>query len=193
MNFVKNETIYIKGMVCPRCIRVVYNICKELHIAIVSLRLGELILSGKIDPNEKKLLFNKLKDEGFELLDSKRNILINTIKTALIELVQSDYQILGNNKISDYISIVCNHDYSYLSNLFTSTEGQTIEKYLINLRVERVKELLIYNELSLNEIADKMNYSSAAYLSSQFKKIIGISPSNFRHLMNNSRKTLDEI
>ena len=180
-------------MVCPRCIRAVENICKSLNFNIVSLKLGELILSGKIGPNEKKLLSKNLEDEGFELLDNKRNILINAIKTSLIELVQSDYQILGNNKISDYLSIKCHHDYSYLSNLFTTTEGQTIEKYLINLRIERVKELLIYNELSLNEIADKMHYSSAAYLSSQFKKIIGISPSHFRNLLHKSRKTLDEI
>jgi len=189
----KNEIIHIKGMVCPRCIIAVDKICKSLNLDVVSIELGEVVLSKQINPNEKESLSNALNEEGFELLDNKRHVLINNIKTYLIDLVQSDFQIIGNDNISDYLSTKCNYDYSYLSNLFTMTEGRTIEKYLINLKIERVKELLVYNELSLSEIAFRLHYSSAAYLSSQFKKNIGISPSNFRNLVHKARKTLDEI
>jgi len=177
-----DKIIYIKGMVCPRCSEAVSSIFKSLNLQVNEITLGEVVLSKEISINQKKKLGELLKSKGFELLDDKRNILINSIKTTLIDLVHNDKQIPMNLNISDYLIKKFNYDYSYMSNLFTATEGRTIEKYLINLRVERIKELLLYDELTLNEIAYKMHYSSTAYLSSQFKKVVGTSPIKFKKM-----------
>jgi len=187
------DTIHIKGMVCPRCSKVVDQICDDLGLKVENIKLGEINLREKIGKEKRETLRIALQKEGFEMLDDKRNILINNIKTTLIHLIQNDEAIPDNTNLSNFLSEKFKYDYSYISNLFTATEGRTIEKYLISLRIERVKELLIYNELTLDEIAFTMHYSSTAYLSSQFKRVIGISPSQFRKMNSRDRKSLDEI
>jgi AraC-like DNA-binding protein len=180
-------------MVCPRCIKAVKQILSDLHISTESVSLGEVVLSEPLSGAQRRQLYEILKEEGFELLDDGRTVLINKIKTMLIEIVRYDTQVPAGMKLSEYLSRKLGRDYSYMSNLFTNIEGCTIEKYFIRLRIERVKELLVYDELSLSEIAYKLNFSSVAHLSSQFKKETGISPSAFKKLSGHERLSLDKI
>ncbi|MCI1779609.1 MAG: AraC family transcriptional regulator [Bacteroidales bacterium] len=185
--------IHIRNMVCPRCIKAVKQILSDLHISTESVSLGEVVLSEPLSGAQRRQLYEILKEEGFELLDDGRTVLINKIKTMLIEIVRYDTQVPAGMKLSEYLSRKLGRDYSYMSNLFTNIEGCTIEKYFIRLRIERVKELLVYDELSLSEIAYKLNFSSVAHLSSQFKKETGISPSAFKKLSGHERLSLDKI
>ena len=135
----------------------------------------------------------KLEKLGFELLDDKKSLLIDKIKTAIIELVHRQ-ESLEKTRISDYLKKHVNYDYNYISHLFSSTEGITIEQYFINQKIEKVKELLVYDELSATEIAYRLGYSSLAHLSGQFKKSTGMTPSQFRKLKDMKlRKTLDKV
>lgn len=187
------DVLHIKNMVCPRCIKDVKQIFNDLDIKVDSVFLGEVVLSAPLSVEKKEQLGRALYDEGFELLDDRRTVLINQIKTILLEVVQYDAPMPKSKNVSDFLSQKLGHDYSYMSNLFTNIEGCSIEKYLIQLRMERVKELLVYDELSLSEIADKLNYSSVAHLSAQFKKEIGVSPTAFKKLSRHDRKPLDKI
>ncbi|GAB4284155.1 MAG: hypothetical protein Kow0068_09180 [Marinilabiliales bacterium] len=184
--------LYIKNMVCPRCIEAVQNILDNENIKYLQVDLGEVTLSEKLSNDKLNKISTSLKNKGFELLQNKSEKIINIIKSSIIHAIYSnDYD--NRINISEYLSNKTNHDYSYISSLFSSTMGITIEQYYIKQKIERVKELLIYDELSLKEISYKLNYSSVAHLSRQFKKITGLTPGEFKKLGVPKRKTLDSI
>ncbi|MCC8095776.1 MAG: AraC family transcriptional regulator [Tannerellaceae bacterium] len=185
--------LYIKNMVCNRCILVVEGIFKATDIEPESVTLGKVTLKEELSNVQKDTLRQQLESVGFELLDDKRIRLIEQIKNRIIELVHQHNNRLKIN-LSEYLSSTLNHEYGYLSTLFSESEQTTIEKYFIAQKIERVKELLVYDELTLNEIADMLNYSSAAHLSTQFKNVTGLTPSRFKALKeNDKRKPLDQV
>lgn len=184
--------LYIKNMVCKRCVLVVRQQLELLDIAYDTVRLGEVQLTEPLSPTDSKHFEKSLLDLGFELIDDRKDRLIQKVKLLIIELIQNKDAELESN-LSDYIIKHITYDYQYLSNIFSEVEGITIEKYYILQKIEKVKELLIYNELTLTEIANLLNYSSVAYLSSQFKKITGLSPSVFKKDGIETRKPLDEV
>jgi len=184
--------LYIKNMVCNRCIMVVKNELEKLGHQPLHITLGEALLNNEMTDSEKETLDQNLKSLGFEIIDDKKSRLIAQIKSSIIEIVHQQNGDLKSN-LSDYLSHRLHHDYTYLSNLFSQVEGTTIEKYLIAQKIEKVKELLVYDELSLSEIATQMNYSSVAYLSNQFKKVTGLTPTYFKNIKENKRRPLDEL
>ncbi|MBK9292496.1 MAG: helix-turn-helix transcriptional regulator [Bacteroidetes bacterium] len=184
--------IYIKNMVCNRCILVVKNELERIGFKPTHLTLGEVELGREINDAEKETINNHLQTFGFELIDDKKSRLIGQIKSLIIELVHHQNSELKAN-LSDLLSGKLHHDYTYLSNLFSEVEGTTIEKYFIAQKIEKVKELLVYDELSLSEIAFQLNYSSVAHLSNQFKKVTGLTPSHFKNIKIDKRKPLDEV
>lgn len=179
-------------MVCNRCIMVVRSQLEQLGLHPVSVELGIVLLPDKITDEVYHIVKETLEPFGFELIDDKKSQIIEQIKDAIIELVHYNNDDLRVN-LSDYLTSKFNRDYSYLSKLFSESTNITIEKYLIAQKIEHAKELLVYGELSLNEIADKLNYSSAAYLSAQFKSVTGLTPSYFKKIKENKRKPLDEV
>ncbi|MCD6178703.1 MAG: helix-turn-helix transcriptional regulator [Bacteroidales bacterium] len=184
--------LLIKNMVCPRCILAVRAILDEMNIPTIDVQLGEVWLKRELQEDEREVLKSKLEDVGFVLLDDAKKQLIEKIKTLLISLVHnSDGEM--NLNYSTYLSESIGKDYRYLSNLFSSQLGMTIEKYIIQLKVEKIKEYISYDELSISEIAYKMNYSSPAHLSRQFKQVCGLSPKEYKNQMGNQRKPLDQI
>lgn len=185
--------IYIKNMVCNRCIMVVENELKNFGWHPTSVVLGEAILEEDLNETEKKQISNRLQELGFELIDDKKSQLIEHTKTLIIQLIHYANDEPLKTNLSDYLRDRLHHDYNYLSNLFSEIEGTTIEKYFIAQKIERVKELLVYDELTLSEIAFQLNYSSVAHLSSQFKKVTGLTPSYFKNIKSNKRKPLDGI
>ncbi len=184
--------LFIKNMVCPRCIMSVEDILKENNLEIKYVRLGEIELTGK--PNKKQLekFSDDLKKVGFELLDDQKTQLIEKVKTLLIEEVQNE-NIIEHFSINKYLSGKIFKDYPSLSKLFSEVEGITIEQFFILQKIEKVKEWLIYNELPLNEIAFKLGYSSTQHLSGQFKKVTGMTPSKFKSLGSLHRKPIDQV
>lgn len=187
-----SNTVYIKNMVCNRCIMVVNDILRKLDIVPLSVALSEVVLIEELGDDKRADLKEALQAVGFELIDNKRGRLIEQVKGIIIELVHRNNNDLKTN-LSDYLNIKTHHDYTYISNLFSEVENTTIEKYFIAQKIERVKELLVYDELNLNEIADRLNYSSAAYLSAQFKKVTGLTPSYFKQIKEKKLKSLDEV
>ncbi len=185
-------TLFIKNMVCNRCILVVQNELDKLGLAAKGVKLGEVTLEKEPNPEQKANLEKVLSPLGFEIIDDKKSRLIENIKTIIIDLVHHQDSEAKSN-LSEVLSNQLHHDYSYLSNLFSEVEGKTIEKYFIAQRIEKVKELLVYDELSLSEIAYRLNYSSVAYLSNQFKKVTGLTPSHFKKIRRDKRKPLDEV
>lgn len=186
------STLLIKNMVCDRCILVVKNEIEKLHLSIEEIKLGEIKIKSDLSAEDVKNIEKALTPLGFELIDDKRNQTVEKIKNMIIKMVHHESDDAKTN-LSTILSTHLHQDYSYLSNLFSEMEGITIEKYLIAQKIERVKELLLYNELSLSEIAYKLNYSSVAYLSNQFKKITGLSPSQFKQSKDLQRKPLDKV
>ncbi|KUG10671.1 AraC family transcriptional regulator [Elizabethkingia miricola] len=186
------NTIFIKNMVCDRCIMVVQNELEKLGLDAKNIKLGEVILSKEITSLEKENLSKTLKLLGFEVIDDKKGRIIEKLKNIIIDLVHHQDSDVKTN-LSDVLSDKLHHDYNYLSNLFSEVEGTTIEKYFIAQKVEKVKELLVYDELSLSEIANRLNYSSVAYLSNQFKKVTGLTPSHFKQIKEDKRKPLDKV
>ncbi|ADV43211.1 AraC family transcriptional regulator [Bacteroides helcogenes] len=184
--------LHIKNMVCGRCIMAVKSRLEQLGLHPLSVELGIAVLPGKVTEEVHQAVKKSLEPLGFELIDDKRSQTIERIKDAVIELVHYNDNGLKVN-LSDYLSDKLNRDYGSLSKLFSEITNTTIEKYLIAQKIERAKELLVYGELSLNEIADKLNYSSASYLSAQFKSVTGLTPSYFKKLKENKRKPLDEV
>lgn len=184
--------IHIKNMVCNRCIMVVRNELEKLGYHPSGLTLGEVELDKEINDNEKRIINHHLQSFGFEVIDDKKSRLIGQIKSLIIDLVHYQNSELRSN-LSDVLSSKLNHDYTYLSNLFSEVEGTTIEKYFIAQKIEKVKELLVYDELSLSEISFQLNYSSVAHLSNQFKKITGLTPSHFKNIKADKRKPLDKV
>ncbi len=188
----QENALHIKNMVCNRCIMVVRNQLEQLGLQPVSVELGIAVLPDKVTDEVYHAVKEALEPFGFELIDDKKSQVIEQIKDAIIELVHySDNDLKVN--LSDYLTSKLNRDYSSISKLFSEITNTTIEKYLIAQKIERAKELLVYGELSLNEIADKLNYSSAAYLSAQFKSVTGLTPSYFKKIKENKRKPLDEV
>ena len=179
-------------MVCNRCKMVVTSQLNNLDIHPLAVELGEVVLEQELTPGQKEQVEEALTSVGFELIDDKKSKLIERIKTLIIELVQNQDNDLKIN-LSEYLNQKLNHDYNYISNLFSEVEGTTIEKYFIAQKIEKVKELLVYGELTTSEIAYKLNYSSVAYLSNQFKKITGLSPSHFKEIGKQKRKSLDQV
>ena len=186
------SVLFVKNMVCDRCIMVVQNELNKLGIVTESVKLGEVALSKELSLQKKNAVENALVPLGFELIDDKRSRIIEKIKRVIIEIVQRDHYESKAN-LSDILSAQLHHDYNYLSNLFSEVEGTTIEKFFIAQKIEKVKELLVYDELSLSEIADRLNYSSVAYLSNQFKRVTGLTPSHFKQIREDKRKPLDKI
>ncbi|WP_296703743.1 helix-turn-helix domain-containing protein [Algoriphagus sp.] len=188
----ESKEILIKNMVCPRCIQAVENSLNKLGLEYHKVELGKATLAHVLNDSQEKILSTSLSDQGFELLKGEKSALISQIKSLLIEQIHfSDHSLLTN--YSTFLSKKLNHDYAYLSRLFSSVEGITIEKFITKQKIEKVKELLIYDELTLSEIAFQMDYSSVAYLSTQFKKETGMTPSEFKKDKGQSRKSLDKI
>ena len=185
-------TLFIKNMVCNRCIMVVQNELEKLGLTVKNIKLGEVTLDKELAENVKTNLVQALTVLGFELIDDKKSRIIEKIKNIIIELVHHQNNDAKTN-LSDVLSSQLHHDYNYLSNLFSEIEGTTIEKYFIAQKIEKVKELLVYDELSLSEIAFRLNYSSVAYLSNQFKKVTGLTPSYFKQIKEGKRKPLDKL
>ena len=175
----QEHVLFIKNMVCNRCILVVSEMLKNLNFNPVRLELGKVVVEEPLKPADRVLIRKALEALGFELLDDKRHRLIEQIRTAIIELVHYENN-LSKLKLSEYLSGRCHYDYSLLSKLFSEGNGISIEKYYIAQKVERIKELLIYDELTIGEIATQLQYSSVAHLSSQFRQVTGMSPSVFR-------------
>ena len=184
--------LHIKNMVCGRCKLVVKSEFEKLGLYPISIELGEVELMGDMTQNQQEALTKQLKILGFEWVDDKKSITIDNIKTLIIDLVQNKNNALNTN-LSDYLSTNLQQDYNTLSHLFSEIEGKTIEKYFINQKIEKVKELMTYGELSLSEIAYRLHYSSVAYLSNQFKKVTGFSPSYFKQSKSIKRQTLETI
>ena len=180
-------------MVCHRCVMAVENELNKLELKPVSVVLGEAVIDSDPDPATLEVLRMNLKSIGFELIDDKKSRLVEQIKTEIINYIHYDKELEGYVNFSEHLSRVLKREYSYLSNLFSSVEGITIEKYIILQRIERVKELLVYDELTISEIAWKTGYSSVQHLSNQFKKVIGMSPVAYKKMQEHNRKTLDQI
>ncbi len=179
-------------MVCNRCILVVQQELKKLSINNCKVTLGEVETPGELPKEQIQQLEINLSALGFELLDNSKKQLIEKIKNIIIQKVHHSEEEEQQN-LSEILSKSLHKDYSYLSGLFSAVEGITIEKYTINQRIEKVKELIIYDELSLSEIAYKLGYSSVAYLSNQFKKVTGLTPSHFKKIGQSKRKPIDKV
>ena len=184
--------LYIKNMVCIRCKMVVKNELTKLGLRYCSIQLGEAELPEGITPEQRERFRAALSKAGLELMDDRKSVLIQKIKTVIIELVHYSDKPLAVN-LSTHLEEQLQHDYTYLANLFSEVQGTTIEKYFISHKIERVKELLVYNELTLTEIACKMHYSSVAHLCKQFKKVTGLTPSHFKSLKDKRRSMLEDL
>ena len=193
MTATKTKKLFVKNMVCHRCVMAVEEELKKLELKPVSVVLGEAVIASDPDPVTYEVLRKNLQAIGFELIDNKKSRLVEQIKTEIINYVHYDKEVEEYVNFSEHLSRTLHHEYSYLSNLFSSVVGTTIEKYIILQRIERVKELLVYDELTLSEIAWKTGYSSVQHLSNQFKKVIGMSPSAYKKMQVHNRKTLDKV
>lgn len=165
---------------------------EKLGLQTVSVELGEVELQDEINDAQKEILLKNLQSLGFDFLDDKKTKTIEKIKNLIVDLVHQKNGELKTN-LSDYLAENLNQDYNSLSNLFSEIENTTIEKYFISQKIEKVKELLIYNELSLSEIADLLNYSNIAHLSNQFKKITGFTPTSFKQLKDKNRIEIENL
>jgi len=170
----------------------VQHVFEDLGYPPVRISLGEVETAHPIQENDLEKLRKALVSYGFELIDDTKSQLIEKIKNTIVQSVHHSNEDLKIN-YSEYIESHLNRDYAYLSSLFSEVEGTTIEKYIILQKIERVKELLVYDELTLSEIAYQMGYSNVAYLSNQFKKVTGLTPSHFKQVKENKRKPLDKI
>jgi AraC family transcriptional regulator len=186
------QKLYIKNMVCRRCIAAVQHELEAHHIGFAHIQLGEVVLNTPLTSAQSAALNKGLNELGFEILDDQKHRIIEKIKTIIISQVHHSEE-SHKVKLSEILSQQINKDYSTLSNLFSEVEGITIEKFLINQRIERVKEMLIYDELTLSEIAYKNGYSSVAHLSAQFKKVTGLTPKHFKLQGINQRKAIDNV
>lgn len=186
-------TLHVKNMVCDRCIRIVREEMERIGLDVRSVKLGEAVVASTREPDMDDVR-SVLHANGFELIDDKKAKIIERVKTTIINLIHhSDPEKSPRMKTSALIAREVGYDYPYLSGLFSSVENITIEKYIILQRIERVKELIVYNELTLSEIAYKTGFSSVQHLSNQFKKNTGLTPSYFRKVKKNKRVPLDKV
>ncbi len=179
-------------MVSPRCQMMVKTELKKLDLHYIVVDLGEVEIMETLTDEQRETLKSSLKLLGLELMDDKKAILIQRIKNVIIEMVHHSEE-MPNIKFSNYLSEKLHHDYTYMANLFSEVQGTTIEQFIISHKIERIKELIIYDELNLTQISYKMNYSSVAHLSNQFKKVTGLTPSHFKNLKDRRRTSLDEV
>ena len=179
-------------MVSNRCKLAVRDELKKLGLHFIVVELGEVEIMENISMEKREMLKKGLLDSGLELMDDKRAILIERIKNIIIQMIHHSEEVIKVN-FSDYLSEKLSHNYTYLANLFSEVQGTTIEQFIISHKIERIKELMIYGELNITEIAWKMNYSSVAHLSSQFKKVTGLSPSHFKQLKDKRRNSIEDI
>jgi len=184
--------LYIKFMVSLRCKLIVKEELQKLGLKYVVIDLGVVEVMEEITRDQRELLKANLLRSGLELLDDKRSILIEKVKNVITELIHYTDELPRVN-YSDYISEKLGYDYTYLSNIFSEVKGTTIQQFIIINKIERVKELLLYDELNLTEIAYKLHYSSVAHLSNQFKKITGLSPSFFKQLKQKRKGNLENL
>ncbi|MCG3164551.1 MAG: HTH-type transcriptional activator RhaR [Bacteroidia bacterium] len=184
--------LFVKNMVCNRCKMVVKSEIEKFGLHPTSVELGEVEISEELNEQKKNQLNERLLSFGFALMDDKKIRIIEKVKNLIVDLVQNKNSQLKTN-LSDYLSKEIHHDYTYITNLFTQVEGTTIEQYFIAQKIERVKELLVYDELSLSQIADDMGYSSVSHLSKQFKKVSGLTPSHYKQLKEKKRNPLEEL
>ncbi len=180
-------------MVCNRCIKVVNDEFVKLNLTISSIELGIVKLENELSEAQVEEVKKVLENNGFELIDDRKGQLVDKLKTLIIEKIHHSADDEESVNSSDYLSKEMGYEYSYLSKLFSAVEGITIEKYIINQKIEKAKELLAYNELSLKEIAYQLGYSSVQHLSGQFKKITGLTPSHFKRMKDHRRKPLDKV
>jgi AraC-like DNA-binding protein len=184
--------LYIKYMVSIRCKMMVKEALKKMGLHFIVVDLGEVEIMENITDEQRQELKTTLLKSGLELMDDKKAMLIERIKNVVIEMVHYADEIIKIN-FSDYLSEKLNYDYTYMANLFSEVQGTTIEQFIISHKVERIKELIIYGEWNITEIAHRMNYSSVAHLSSQFKKVTGLSPSHFKQLKDKRRSPIEQI
>ncbi|WP_173965227.1 helix-turn-helix domain-containing protein [Flavobacterium collinsii] len=184
--------LYIKNMVCGRCKMVVKSEFEKLGLHPIAVELGEVELQDSISKSQKEILLKNLQALGFDFIDDKKSKTVEKVKNLIVDLVHHKNNDLKVT-MSDYLIKNLNQDYSTLSNLFSELENTTIEKYFISQKIEKVKELLIYNELSLSQIADTLNYSNVAHLSNQFKKITGFNPTSFKQLKDKKRIQIENL
>ena len=187
-----NLILCIKNMVCPRCIIAVEKIFNQLNIDYSTVNLGEVIIDSKLSISKRDELSKHLQNQGFELLEDVKAKTINQIKSIIIEQIHQQNEMSKVN-LSTVLTEALNQEYTQLSKLFSSVEGVTIEKFVVKQKIERAKELLFYNEMTLSQIANELTYSSVAHLSNQFKKETGMTPSAFKKDRNLIRKSLDKI
>lgn len=184
--------LYIKYMVSLRCKMMVKEELKKLGLHFIVVELGEIDIMETLNVEQRRELKAGLLQSGLELMDDKKAVLIERIKNVIIEMVHYSDELPKNN-YSDFISEKLNHDYTYLSNVFSEVKGITIQQFIIIHKIERAKELMLYDELNLTEISYKLNYSSVAHLSNQFKKVTGLTPSHFKSLKDKRRNPIEEI
>lgn len=184
--------IYVKNMACESCKIVVKDALEELNISPIKIELGEIVTKEDVSIKEKKELNSKIKKAGLELLEKKQGVLIEKIRKVMIDYVYKSHK-KPNKKFSVLLSEELNHSYTYLANFFSEIEATTIEQFVIALKIERIKELIIFGEETFSEIAFNLHYSSVAHLSSQFKKVTGLTPSHFKALKEKRRITIQKI
>ncbi len=184
--------LHIKYMVSTRCKMAVKEELKKMGLHFIVVDLGEVEIMENISAEQREQLKTALLSSGLELMDDRRSVLIEKIKNVIIEMVHHTEE-ASNVNFSHFLSEKLNHDYTYLANLFSEVQGTTIEQFIISHKIERIKELIIYGELNMTEIAWKMNYSSVAHLSNQFKKMTGLSPTHFKKLKDKRRTPIEEI
>lgn len=187
-------TLLVKNMVCQRCVMAVESILEAGEIAFQKVTFGEIHLVSELSAEQKAYLKESLEKVGFEMIDSQTGGLVEKIKQLVIKRARNEVPDTERKiKLSGYLSDKVHHEYTYLSSLFSAVEGRTIENYFIEQRIEKAKELLIYDQLTLSEIAFELEYSNAAHLSNQFKKITGLTPTYFKEIGSMKRKALDKI
>ena len=187
-------TLLIKNMVCHRCVLSVEDILQQELIPFQKVIFGEIHLIEALSLNQRERLIKRLEAVGFELIDNHSTALIEKIKQLVIKRARNEAgEMESNIKLSHYLSGSVNHEYTYISSLFSAVEGRTIENYFIEQRIEKAKELLVYGQLTLSQIAFDLEYSSVAHLSAQFKKITGLTPTYFKEIGAAKRKSLDKI
>jgi len=179
-------------MVCIRCKMVVKEELSKLGLHFIIVDMGVVEIMESISPEQREQISIGLRKFGLELMEDKKSVLIEKIKNVIIEMVHYKDDLIKIN-FSDFLSEKLNYDYTYLSNLFSEVQGITIEQFIISHKIERIKELIIYGELNITEIAWKMNYSSVAHLSNQFKKVTGLTPSHFKQMKDKRRNSIEEI
>lgn len=184
--------LYIKYMVSSRCKMMVKTELKKLGLHFIVVDLGEVEIMETLTNVQREVLKAALLATGLELMDDKKAVLIEKIKNVVVEMVHYSEELPKIN-FSNFLSEKLQYDYTYLANLFSEVQGTTIEQFIISHKIERIKELMIYGELNITEIAQQMNYSSVAHLSSQFKKVTGLSPSHFRQLKDKRRNPIEDI